>query len=382
MDTHVRSYDENVTGAMPNQPPEQVTLMSPVVVAVSALIGVTGLVGNAFVIFVMYKCKKQFRSLNSIYIINQSVVDLITSVIVLLQAIFPNDERFVHDFFWADLYCRLWLSHFLVLTVLLTSTYNLMLISVERYLAVVHPIYHRVSITQKKVRVSVVLVWLCGLVVIYPYTVPTSGMQDGQCMRVYFWPSHGALVALALLSFVINVVLPLLVHGFCYARILVALRVRVHARASTENTSVASVSGTVGGTSVRRPGHLSTEDRSAYFKAVRPTCSRSQVSPVSPSSPVAASSYLKQEDKHFKTRNNFIKMLAIVTVCYFVCWMPNKIANHLYLIGVFSHFGVVYHATVILVIANCCTNPIIYAAKYEAFRKSLNMLFSCRQAHR
>jgi len=346
------------------------------------MIGVTGLVGNAFVIFVMYKCKKQFRSLNSIYIVNQSVIDLITSVIVLLQAIFPNDEKFTHDVFWADMYCRLWLSHFLVVTLLLTSTYNLMLISVERYLAVVHPIYHRVSLTTKKVRVSVVLVWLCGLVITYPYTVPTSGMQDGQCMRVYFWPSPGALLALALLSFVINVVIPLAVHGFCYARILVALRVRVHVRAATENVGVASVSQRVGGTVVRHPGHLFAEERNAYVKAVQPTCSRSQMSTVRPSSTVATSNYLRQEEKNWKTRKNFIKMLAIVTVCYFVCWMPNKIANHLYLIGVFSHFGVVYHATVILVTANCCTNPIIYAAKYEAFKKSLNMLFSCRQAHR
>ena len=45
--------------------------------------------------------------------------------------------------FTAELFCRLRLSQFLLWGLMMSSSYNLMAISFERYMAIVHPIWHR-----------------------------------------------------------------------------------------------------------------------------------------------------------------------------------------------------------------------------------------------
>ena len=55
-----------------------------------------------------------------------------------------------------------------------------------------------------------------------------------------------------------------------------------------------------------------------------------------------------------RAANNALKTLAIVTVAFVVCWMPNKCYAFLYLIGVTSAVGDACYITLGLVILNWC----------------------------
>ena len=56
------------------------------------------------------------------------------------------------------LICLLWSSDLLFWVLATASTYNLVLIGVERYLAVVHPIYHRRIVNKRSVCIAAVVV--------------------------------------------------------------------------------------------------------------------------------------------------------------------------------------------------------------------------------
>ena len=81
------------------------------------------------------------------------------------------------------------------------------------------------------------------------------------------------------------------------------------------------------------------------------------------------------ETQNEKAKKNVAKTLAIVTACYFICWMPSKIYLILNVTGVASTYSAIYGFTVILTFINCCINPMIYIGKYDAFRTGLSLLF-------
>ena len=77
--------------------------------------------------------------------------------------------------------------------------------------------------------------------------------------------------------------------------------------------------------------------------------------------------------------NNVLKTLAIVTVAFVVCWMPNKCYSFLYLIGVTSNIGVVYYVTFGLALFNSCVNPLIYIIDFKEFRKGVCSMCRCQR---
>ena len=76
---------------------------------------------------------------------------------------------------------------------------------------------------------------------------------------------------------------------------------------------------------------------------------------------------------------NVLKTLAIITVAFVVCWMPNKCYSFLYLIGVTSNIGVGYYVTFGLALFNRCVNPLIYIINFKEFRKGVTAMCRCQR---
>ena len=305
----------------------------PYFTATKVCIGVTGLVGNSIVVLVMHKYRKLFVNMKTAYVINQSVLDAVTSGILILASLFREDLLPLMDGVAAELFCRLWLTQILLWGLILSSTYNLMAISFERYVAIAHPFWHMTSFSHTKIRSSIVAIWLFGITFMASFMVPTTRMSQGRCFRSYFWPSRQVTIVVAALTNIVNVVLPFAVHCVCYARILKTLKMRVSPSEQAGSSTAAS-------------------------------------------SGLPSSSEVNQKQNKAATRN-MNTSFAIVTACFFACWIPNKIYIFFYHIGVISHFRETYESSVILVFLNCCINPFIYAAKYKPFKKGLSRLIRC-----
>jgi hypothetical protein len=72
------------------------------------IIGVVGVVGNGVVALVMIRYTNMRRRLTNIYVINQSLIDLMTSLWLLLLTVFQ--DPYLPPGIAGELKCRIWLS--------------------------------------------------------------------------------------------------------------------------------------------------------------------------------------------------------------------------------------------------------------------------------
>ena len=98
----------------------------------------------------MYRCGV-IQKFN-ILLVNQSVVDLCASFLAILTAVIEVDgTRMSSSSAWDQFVCRIWLSRISLWIFLLTSTYGIILITLERYAAVVYPVWYKVGIKLRSV---------------------------------------------------------------------------------------------------------------------------------------------------------------------------------------------------------------------------------------
>ena len=86
----------------------------------------------------------------NILIVNQSVIDMLASLFTLLTAVVEVDgTRMSPDSIWDQFVCRIWLTRTPLWAVLSTSTYNIFLTTIERYIAVIYPIWYNNNVSNK-----------------------------------------------------------------------------------------------------------------------------------------------------------------------------------------------------------------------------------------
>ena len=363
--------------------------------AATVIVGATGLVGNLLVVIVFIKYKKLFQNIKTTFLVNQSVIDGIVSLLLILTTLFtPPIDSLGGNALTSTLYCKLWIRRTLMWGLMVASTYNLMAISFERYLGIVHPMWHKVYFTNSKANIVAVCVWFFGVSFIASIMIPPPAMKGGVCISSRVWSSRAIALTVGYVQVFVKLVMPIFVHSLCYARILSTLRKRMtritpkYAPTSTAQmvktwetrlTKAGSIR-MLGGEADSTRGAVSLPSTSGTNVIINLTSSDS-TDLASRSSNKQPNSSAKQNDK---AKENVVKTLSIVTVCYFICWVPNSVYVIMHILGAghTSLFGAIYKATVILAFINCCINPIIYIGKYDAFTTGLSMLVKSMKLRR
>ena len=309
-------------------------------------IGVISLIGNLLVVIVIALNVKMRQSLTNVYVINQSVLDGLAGLFLILTTALQGVTPRMHGI-GGELYCRLWADRQPLWHMLISSTFNLLAVTLERYLAIVHPIKHRHSINSTKVAVSIVIVWLTGLFNQIGLKVLTSYVAGGRCMIMSRWPSElvqrGVGVAVILVQFFI----PLSIISYCYVKMAMSLREKKVPPVVAMNSNQLQGGG----------NHVSV---------VLPRTSQEQQPEVVRENPAVST-------RNARARRNIIKTLMIVSVCFTLCWIWNQTKFLLMNLGIVStdynsNFVVMAR---ILVYLNSSINPIIYIVHFEQFKRSL-----------
>lgn len=280
-----------------------------IIPSIYALVCCVGLTGNAMVIYVILKYAKM-KTATNIYILNLAIAD----ELFMFSVPFLATSAAVRHWPFGSLMCRL------VLSVdginMFTSIFCLTVLSVDRYIAVVHPIkaarYRRPTVA----KVVNVCVWGLSLIVILPIIIfaDTVPAQDGGMDCNFLWPEAAWSEAFVVYTFLLGFLLPVGAICLCYCLMVARMR----------------VVGLKAGWLQRR-----------------------------------------------RSEKKITRMVLLVVAVFVLCWMPFYIVQ---LVSVFHRppDPIVTQLFVILSYANSGANPILYGFVSDNFRRSFQRIVCFR----
>ncbi|XP_033120256.1 kappa-type opioid receptor-like [Anneissia japonica] len=183
-----------------------------VLVLVRLMLACTGIIANSIVMFVFIYNKTYKKSLSRKLLLHQTVIDLTGSVMFL---IFYNTD--VPDGTGGTIFCKM---QFLFVYTSATSTFNFVMLTIERYTAVVHPLLYRQKSLDGKFRYlslispHVIGLILTGSIPIHADIHPTVK----ECKPTEINAGTGVL------SIVVNWMIPVCIMLYCYVRMMLKLR--------------------------------------------------------------------------------------------------------------------------------------------------------------
>uniref|UniRef100_A0A8C5D5P9 Somatostatin receptor type 5-like n=1 Tax=Gouania willdenowi TaxID=441366 RepID=A0A8C5D5P9_GOUWI len=279
------------------------------------IVCIVGLVGNSLVIHVVVNYTKN-ESVTNIYILNLAIAD----ELFMLGLPFLAVQNALLFWPFGSLMCRV------VMTVdainQFTSIFCLTVMSVDRYLAVVHPIR---SSWWRRPHVAKAIsgtVWAGSFVVVLPVVVFADVLKDdGNCSIVWPEPAEVWKTSFIVYTCTVGFFCPLLVICLCYLLIVIK---------------------------VRRVG-----------KRAQATSSRRR-----------------------KSERKVTRMVVVVVAVFVFCWLPFYALNILNLLVILpGDFRGLYFFVVVLSYANSCANPILYGFLSDNFKRGFRKAL-CRTSRR
>ncbi|XP_029356959.1 somatostatin receptor type 3 [Echeneis naucrates] len=302
----------NCTKAEPESLPGLAGVFIPLIYGI---VCVVGLVGNTLVIHVVVNYTKN-ESVTNIYILNLAIAD----ELFMLGLPFLAVQNALLSWPFGSLMCRV------VMTVdainQFTSIFCLTVMSVDRYLAVVHPIRSSWWRRPHVAKTISTTVWAGSFVVVLPVVVFADVLKDdGNCSIVWPEPAEVWKTSFIVYTCTVGFFCPLLVICLCY--LLIVIKVR------------------------------------SVGKRAQATSSRRR-----------------------KSERKITRMVVVVVAVFVLCWLPFYALNIINLLVILpGDFRGLYFFVVVLSYANSCANPILYGFLSDNFKRGFRKAL-CRTSRR
>ncbi|XP_036395276.1 C-C chemokine receptor type 2 [Megalops cyprinoides] len=180
--------------------------------ALYSLLFVFGLVGNGLVFWVVLMCVK-IQSMTDVCLLNLASADLLLLFSLPFLAHYSRDQ-----WVFGRAMCKMVLSGYHI--GFFGGIFFITLMSIDRYLAIVHAVYALKVRTRTYGALASFVVWMVSILVAFPeilYTEVTNGTQ-------IFCTSIGEQQNMTLFNLfklnILGLLLPLIVMGFCYLMIM------------------------------------------------------------------------------------------------------------------------------------------------------------------
>ena len=337
---------------------------SPVstLVLIQFVVGFMGIGGNSLVCYVFLNSRFKQNQTNAL-ITHQAFIDLFSSTLLVLQTGYqiigsPSTESRVIQAFACFFWTRITLFAFFAV-----STFNLALISLERYIATVHPHSYVKVFRRKRIRRMILLVWIMAPVCQYFIAWTTHTYSDGECIITRSPASVGIVL------FVWEYFFPVAVMSFSFFYVVRTLHISDNR--VCDATSVGAMPNTVNATQ----GQTTVNTAKNNCPSSSSQSNQNPVSTVStyvttPQISLTANQSMSQAMTRRKLRRrSATKALFAVYVVYVICWSPNQWAFFQRSLGGPLDFsGFFYQMSLVLAICNTAVNPFIYAFRHKTYR--------------
>ncbi|XP_038052353.1 neuromedin-U receptor 2-like [Patiria miniata] len=209
--------------------------------------GVGGVVGNLLVCYVILRVKF-LHNMTNYLLVNLAVADMLLCLQVFLNALtsdcnliafapLSNGVR--------DLFCRLLESRFLAWAMSCATAYNLCVVTLERYIAIVHPLHYARKLTTARMVTLIALVWVISFLIPLPFLFTIEPSNDPNKMCSFKYPHLLPPVLLGIIGFLFIYLLPLTLMSVAYYKMQVTLKRQAkalhqqHARAAAYDLVIA-----------------------------------------------------------------------------------------------------------------------------------------------
>ena len=293
-------------------------------------IGIFGMAANALILYALiaeHAQNTKKRAIN-LLIINQNLLDMSSCILLVIS--YSTRLRPHVGGVLGYIICTIFYSEGAVYSTLNASVINLITLTIERYLKVVHPFWSKKNLKPWMIHTAMVFAWIGGTLYVIPTAFTTTILVDGMCLSFYIWQSPAASMVYMTMMCIIFFFIPLVTFIYCYGRIVIVMRrqMRVMAGHNAEGSAQMSAS--------------------------------------------------QMQSKRIKW--NIIKTMIIVSTTFIICWFPNNI--YFMIVDTSaqtSNLYVGYFFTVFMVYLNTCMNPFIYALKHDGVKQRLARMMTCRK---
>jgi len=286
------------------------------------VIGVVGTATNALILYAMVASKQHKKQ---VLIFNQNVLDLFSSFSMVVTNSLKLCDIYLTGSvgYWM---CVLLLNDCLVWCGTNGSIANLVFITVERYLKVVHPVWSKNKLRNWMIYLAVALSWIGGVILNAIALFPISAVVDGTCYPLVTTDNETYTIIMIVSCFLATYVVVLSIFVFCYWRILIIIRHQARVMAAHD--------------------------------AARPTAAQITFN---------------------QMQSNIVKTMLLVSALYAISWLPIYIYLSYVILNPSSTSYGAYYATMSIAFVYVCTNPFIYATKFDPVKEVLLQLITCKK---
>ncbi|XP_070709031.1 type-1 angiotensin II receptor A [Pempheris klunzingeri] len=289
---------------------------------------VIGIIGNSMVVAVIY-CYMKLKTVANIFVLNLAVSDLTFLITLPMWATFTATG---YHWPFGGFLCKA--SAGLVMFNLYTSIFFLTALSIDRYLAIVHPVRSRRFRTVVYARITCVVIWLFAFVLSVPTALTRDVHNITNSNKTVCGTLHAKienamrlkelLLAISLMKSLLGFLVPFVIIITCYCRI---------------------------GRALLGARHIQKSSRSRDDEVLR--------------------------------------MLAAAVLAFFLCWVPHQVFHLMQVLtqlilvencAILEIIDTAMPFTICIAYFNSCVNPIVYGFVGHTFRKNLLRLLRCAPA--
>ncbi|CAF1268689.1 unnamed protein product, partial [Didymodactylos carnosus] len=292
------------------------------------LLSILTITSNIFVCLVVF-CYQRMVTVTNLFIVNLAISDLLVGIFCI--PIVLISDYLLSNWPFGAFMCKFF--SFAQSVCVTCTIYTLIAMSIDRYLAVVHPM-NPLKITQGQCKKMLAFIWLFAISFSIPVYIEMNTRvvcfkrEDGTHFQMTCEASDlskSIQTAYNIASIVMIYFIPLVVLSIVYIHL-----------GQTLNKS-------------RAPGEAHSE----------------------------------RDAKMEKSKRKVIKMCCIVVIMFGICWLPmqiyiNILRQFLEVIG-YKYIPHLYFAFHIMAMSNSCINPFIYGVMSSKFRNGYLYFLKCQQ---
>ncbi|XP_029998243.1 somatostatin receptor type 5-like isoform X2 [Sphaeramia orbicularis] len=306
------SHSPNFTSKVPEVP---VSITTVVTAVIFVIVFIVGLLGNTLVIYVVVRYAKM-KTVTNLYILNLALAD----ELYILGIPFLGTHNVLSYWPYGEFLCKMYMTADTMSQ--FSSTFCLTVMSIDRYLAVVHPMK---SAKWRKPQVAKIIngmIWVVSFLIALPATIYSKIQEEFQSCNMT-WPEPSTLwsTVFILYTSILGFFGPVVVICLCY--LLLVIKVRS--------------AGVRAGLTKRR-----------------------------------------------KSERKVTRMVVIIVLVFVLCWLPFFTMNIVNLVHIIPENNVttaIYFFLVILTYVNSCANPFLYGFLSENFKQSFQKVLCLIKAN-